>query len=66
MNLWEDNSLRNFSDHEFIVYLERMADDLEESGHEATARDYREMVRRLDEAEFLKGRVLDYVVEALT
>lgn len=57
--------LRNKTHSEFIRYLEQMADDFEESGCSATAADYRECVRRLDEIAYNAARVVDYVTEKM-
>ena len=39
----------DWSDIEFADYLDRVADDYEESGSEATAEDYREAATRIRE-----------------
>ncbi len=41
-------SLADKTNAEFIAYLNRVADDYEESGSQATAEDYREAARRIE------------------
>lgn len=46
--------LRDMKDSEFVAYLNQVADDYEESGSEATAEDYREAARRIEETQYLE------------
>ena len=45
-------SIENLNDKDFANYLLMVAADYEESGSEATAEDYREAARRIQEIEY--------------